>query len=331
MCYKTEEHKAIAIKLSEKMSDVPRFISNYFMRYKSEESKLTYWGYIKNLLQWLIDNHIIVADTISNISPDDLNIVQSVDITNYLTELKQGINGAANTFSSIGTKKNVFGAFWTYMTNEKIVENNVVKYISKSLFKSETTDYEVKVPTKIQLKSFIENLQKGNGNEFDCIRNLTIVQLMLGSGIRSEELIGLDIDDLYLDTESPYITVLGKGKKEIKDEVLISSKAKEYLEKYLIKRNEFIAERNITNEPALFLSNYNKRISKTPITKFFKQYSNGEINPHMLRHWVGTEIYRKTHDIVLVQRQLRHKKVETAARYYIHVDKKNISSVMAKL
>lgn len=39
----------------------------------------------------------------------------------------------------------------------------------------------------------------------------------------------------------------------------------------------------------------------------------------MLRHFVGTKLYNKTHDIMLVQRQLRHKSLETAARYYVHI------------
>ena len=75
------------------------------------------------------------------------------------------------------------------------------------------------------MEEFICNLNDGNGNEFNIIRNIAIVKLIMGSGIRSEELINLDMKDLYLDEERPYIMVLGKGKIEQYDKVFISQEA----------------------------------------------------------------------------------------------------------
>lgn len=328
MCYKDEKHKRLAKNLSEKMVDIPRFITNYFNRYKSEASKLVYWGYIENLLQWLCENNYINTKAITDISPHDLKHVSSTDIINYLNSLKNGIGCSPNTLNTIGTKKNVFGAFWTYLVEENIADDNIIRQIPKTLYKSEVTDYEVKVPSDLQLDSFLKKIADGNNNDFDCIRNTAIVQLFLGSGIRSEELIGLDMNDLYLNDDYPYIMILGKGKKEVKDQVFISLEAKYCLDEYLIKRDEFLEGKK---EAALFLSNFGSRISKTSISSFFNRYSYGQINPHMLRHFVGTKLYNKTHDIVLVQRQLRHKSLETAARYYVHTSKEQIASTMMDL
>ena len=85
--------------------------------------------------------------------------------------------------------------------------------------------------------------------------------------------------------------VLGKGKIETYDQVYISNDAKLTLVEYLKCRDEFI-ERNNIKDDALFLSNDRKRISKTSIANFFNIYSNGEIYPHALRHWVGTKLYK---------------------------------------
>ena len=256
--------------------------------------------------------------------------ISSNHIIKYLNDLKVGIGVRKNSLDSICTKKNVFSAFWNYMFLNKYVDDNIIRQIPGHLYKSEVTQKEVKIPTDEQVERFICKLNNGNNNEFNIIRNCAIVKLIMGSGIRSEELINLDLKDLYLDDDRPYIMILGKGKIEQYDKVFISLEAKAYIEDYLKSRNIFIKENNV-DDSALFLSNERHRISKTVITNLFKKYSDGEIYPHMLRHWVGTKLYEKTNDIVLVQKQLRHSNLETAAKYYVHIGEGKIADAMAGL
>lgn len=330
MCYKLEKHRQLSIKLSEKLENVPDFIADFFDRYKSAATKNCNWGYIRDLLQWLISKNYIEKESISEICKDDLNKITSNHIIKYLNGLKDGTIGRKNSLDSICTKKNVFSSFWNYMFMNKYVEDNVIRHIPGHLYKSEVTQKEVVVPTDKQVEKFLNNLNNGNGNEFNIIRNIAIVKLIMGSGIRSEELINLDIKDLHLDEERPYIMVLGKGKIEQYDKVYISQEAKASMEEYLIYRNNFIKENEVINN-GLFLSNERKRISKTAITSFFDRYSEGMIFPHSLRHWVGTKLYEKTKDIIIVQKQLRHQNLETAAKYYVHVNENDIADAVAEL
>ena len=330
MCYKEEKHRQLSISLAEKLKDVPTFISDFFDRYKSAATKNCNWCYIRDLLQWLIDKKYINKNSISDITAEDMDKITSNHIIKYLNELKTGISGHKNSLETICTKKNIFSAFWNYMFMNKYVSDNIITHIPGHLYKSEVTQKEVKVPTDEQLEKFLCNLNDGNNSEFTIIRNLAIVKLILGSGIRSEELINLDMKDLYLDEEKPYIMILGKGKIEQYDKVFVSESAVRYVKDYLKQREMFVKSRNI-NDNALFLSNDNKRISKTAMTNLFKRYSNGEIFPHMLRHWIGTKLYEQTKDIVLVQKQLRHSSLETAAKYYVHMDEDNIADAMAGL
>ena len=194
--------------------------------------------------------------------------------------------------------------------------DNVISHIPGNLYKSEKRYKEVEIPTDEQVEKFLVNITDGNKNEFNIIRNIAIVQLIKGSGIRSEELINMDISDLHLHEEKrPYMMILGKGNIQEYDKVYMSEQARMNIEEYLKIRTFFVTEREIKDN-ALFLSNENNRLSKGAITGFFNLYSEGEIYPHMLRHWVGSKLYEETKDIVLVQRQLRHKNLETAARYY---------------
>jgi len=111
---------------------------------------------------------------------------------------------------------------------------------------------------------------------------------------------------------------------------LLHKRVKMSLNDYLHIRNIFVRENNIETD-ALFLSNERKRISKEVLTNLFKRYSDGTINPHMLRHLVGTKLYHKTNNIMIVQKQLRHSSLETAAKYYVHIDEKEIADAIAML
>lgn len=118
-----------------------------------------------------------------------MNQIKSNYIIKYLNELNSGILGRKNSIDSICTKKNVFSSFWNYLFLNKYVDDNIIRHIPSHLYKSEITQKDVKIPTREQLERFINKLYNGNNNEFDIIRNIAIVKLILGSGIRSEELI----------------------------------------------------------------------------------------------------------------------------------------------
>ena len=331
MCYKVEKQRKIEQKLAEELKNVPGFIADFFDRYKSSATKKINWIYIRDMLNWMLSNGCIKKDSISDITVKDMNDITSNNVIKYLNELKNGILGRSNSLDSINTKKNVFSAFWNYLRQNKCVDENVIAYIPKNLYKSEKKFKEVEIPTDEEVEKFLISITTGNKNEFNIIRNIAIVQLIKGSGIRSEELINMDVSDLRLyEEDRPYMMVLGKGNIQEYDKVYMSEQARINMEEYLKIRSLFVNEREIKNE-ALFLSNENNRLSKGAITGFFRKYSDETIYPHMLRHWVGSKLYQETKDIVLVQRQLRHKNLETAARYYVHMDESVIANAVLAL
>lgn len=331
MCYKVEKQRKIEQKLAEELKNVPDFIADFFDRYKSSATKKINWIYIRDMLNWMLSNGCIKKDSISDITVKDMNDITSNNVIKYLNELKNGILGRANSLDSINTKKNVFSAFWNYLRQNKCVEENIIAHIPSNLYKSEKKFTEVEIPTDEEVEKFLISITTGNKNEFNIIRNIAIVQLIKGSGIRSEELINMDVSDLRLyEEDRPYMMVLGKGNIQEYDKVYMSEQARINMEEYLKIRSLFVNEREIKNE-ALFLSNENNRLSKGAITGFFRKYSDETIYPHMLRHWVGSKLYQETKDIVLVQRQLRHKNLETAARYYVHMDESVIANAVLAL
>ena len=164
---------------------------------------------------------------------------------------------------------------------------------------------------------------KKKKDDFVRERNLMIVRVLKGTGIRESELAGLDLKDLHLDDSKPYITVMGKGVYYTQDAepVLISKDAKSALEEWLEIRNKV---ENIIDDNALFINKNGKRLNERNIQDIFKNYSNKKITPHMMRHLYATVLYQESgHDAAFVQEQLRHSNVNTTLGTYAAGDSRS--------
>lgn len=327
MCYKAERQAAIADRMEEKLLVLPPFMRGYFSTLKSKVTRKNNYGHIVALFNYFISHGVIQKESIVDITTEDIQKIKYTDMIVYLDSLK-----GKNSEETIATKKKIYGGLWTYFVNSDYVLKNIVHKIEPGLFKPETTNKEITVyvPTDKQIREFQNNITKCGRSEFEVERNIAIVNLFLGSGIRSEELIGLDMDDLYLDDNPPNINVLGKGKQNKQDNVEVSVKRLAAIRKYLVIREKSLKEWGIESK-AVFLSNKKQRISKSALDNIFKQYSHGEITPHDLRHWVGTKLYNRTKNIKLVQEQLRHSSIDTAARYYVKINKGDLHDAVSSL
>lgn len=135
------------------------------------------------------------------------------------------------------------------------------------------------------------------------IRNIMILRLLKGTGIRESELAGLDMSDLYLDEEMPYIRVMGKGKyREMEMRtVYLTGDARNAIKEWLIERDKL---ENVVDDKVVFLNKNGKRLSEDNIQAIFKNYGNGLL-PHMMRHWYATIMVNKG-GVAFTQQQLGH-------------------------
>ena len=146
------------------------------------------------------------------------------------------------------------------------------------------------------------------------IRDLAMVSLFLGTGIRVSELVGLDLDDVNFDDLSFVVTRKG-GARVI---LYFSDEIAGYLYDYYSMRK---ADTSLQNEPALFLSLQKRRITTRAVENIIKKYSQiatplKHITPHKLRSTFGTQLYRNTGDIYVVADVLGHKDVNTTKKHY---------------
>ena len=147
------------------------------------------------------------------------------------------------------------------------------------------------------------------------VRDLALLTLLLGTGIRVSECVGLNIQDI--DFKNGGIRIHRKGGKEVT--VYFGTEVEFALTDYLDQRNEIIPESG--HEDALFLSLQNKRISVRSVENLVKKYARivtplKKITPHKLRSTYGTNLYRETGDIYLVADVLGHSDVNTTKKHY---------------
>jgi len=150
-------------------------------------------------------------------------------------------------------------------------------------------------------------------------RDLAIVSLLLGTGMRVSECVGIDLQ--HLDLRENAVLVTRKGGKEVV--LYFGDEVREALNAYLSQRREMIPLPG--HERALFLSGQNRRITDRAVQLLVKKYASSatplkHITPHKLRSSFGTQLYKETGDIYLVSTALGHANVDTTRKHYAHIE-----------
>ena len=312
MCYKIEVQNKNAEKLNRKLDELnlPIYMRKYFtVKIESKAGALNYLGVIVDLLNWFIKEKIIDKTNISDIEPSDFTDIMAEDITLYLKTKEQ--NGMSPT--TLETRKHIISSFWDYMSRVKGTE------IKDGFFKDVTykgipsgNNLTKKLPTEKQLNDMEEKIMWKKDIPVRN-RNIAIFRVLRGTGIRESELAGLDLTDLHLDEEMPYITILGKGVyREMQNRtVYLSGSALKALSEWLEYRNTLD---NIVDTEAVFINKNGTRTTERNIKQIFENYGNG-ITPHMMRHYYAS-IMNRNGNLAFVQQQLGHSSVNTTVNNY---------------
>jgi len=134
-------------------------------------------------------------------------------------------------------------------------------------------------------------------------RNMAITQILVNTGIRLNELVNLDRNDIVMSERKGTLKVrFGKGNKE--RQLPLSSETRRAISMYLETRND--------SHEALFLSNRNKRISERTVQHIFEKKG---INVHSLRHTFITKLVRNGEDFSLIQSLSGHANADMVMRY----------------
>lgn len=312
MCYKIEVQRKNEEKLNKKLDELnlPIYMRKYFtVKIESKAGALNYLGVIVDLLNWFIEEKLIDKTNIPDIKPSDFNNIMAEDITLYLKTKEE--NGISPT--TLETRKNIIRSFWNYISRVKGTDISN-KFFDDVNYKGISSGNNLikKFPTELQLKDMEEKIMWKKDIPVRN-RNIAIFCVLRGTGIRESELAGLDLSDLHLDEDMPYITILGKGVyREMQNRIVyLSGTALKAIREWLEYRSTLD---NIVDTEAVFINKNGKRTTEDNIKAIFKNYGNG-ITPHMMRHYYASMMASKG-NIVFAQQQLGHSSMSTTINNY---------------
>jgi integrase/recombinase XerC len=196
--------------------------------------------------------------------------------------------------------------FWKYMVRQGIVDSDparllVIPKAPKTL---------PRVPSAEKTNELLDQVASGIVERPQPERDLAMLELLYGCGLRVSELAGLNLDDI--DFRERVLRVRGKGRKERM--VPFTSRVRQVLEEWLPKRQA------IPGETAVFVAGSGKRISDRSVRRVVKIYATAltadpTIHPHTFRHAYATHMLREGANLREIQELLGHAQLSTTQKY----------------
>ena len=320
------------LKLRQVLATLPPFCKDYFRAIDTTttaKTRISYAYDIRIFFQFLLDENPAFKDhAMTDFTVDVLDQIKAVDLEEYQEYLKlyqSGDKTETNGERGLKRKISALRSFYAYYYKREMIHTNptvlidVPKIHEKSIIRLDTDEVAM-------LLDYIEHCgdtltgQKRVFYEKTKERDLAIVTLLLGTGIRVSECVGLDIKDV--DFKNNGIMVTRKGGNQMV--VYFGDEVAEALKNYMAGDRE-AATPLPGHEQALFLSTQRKRMGVQAVENMVKKYArqvtpNKKITPHKLRSTYGTSLYKETGDIYLVADVLGHKDVNTTKKHYAAID-----------
>lgn len=328
--YSREQEIRNTKKMREILEELPRFCRQYFRGIEESTSARTRLAYAYDLRVFFEfienENNALRGTAIRDYPVSILEQIGKEDIEEYLEYLtyyeKEGhvfTNDARGKARKLSAVRSLFKYFYTseILTRDVSALVPLPKLHEKPIIRldaDEVNDMLDKADSGRQLSK-----NQLRFHEKTRLRDIALLTLLLGTGIRVSECVGLDLDDI--DFKEKGIRVHRKGGYE--SIVYFGDEVETALKEYLEQRRQIIPKEG--HEKALFLSLQNRRITVRAVENLVKKYASlatslKKITPHKLRSTYGTSLYRATGDIYLVADVLGHKDVNTTRKHYAAIE-----------
>ncbi len=323
-------------QLRELLKELPDICSDYFLSIEQLTSPLTRLSYaydLKLFFQYLSDEVAkFSGKPVSDFSTDDIRLVTKQDLERYARYLTLYVKNESLDDGRIESKEitnHEYGikrkyaslrAFYKYLFSNGLIEGNTAALVplpklhERAIIRLDIDEVARILDVAESGQSLPKTYQKYH--QLTKARDVAMLSLFLGTGIRISECVGLNIDDF--DFEQNAFVVTRKGGKEVI--LYLSDEVADALKMYLDERLKI--ETLPGHEEAFFLSIQRRRITQRAVENMVKKYASiaaplkKKISPHKLRSTFGTNLYRETGDIYLVADVLGHSDVNTTRKHY---------------
>ena len=336
MAEKKSYHEQVRIDYTLRMRDIlktlPDFAKDYFRAIEPRSSAKTRMNYaydIRVFFHFLMENNPAYKNySMNQFTVQDLERLEPVDIEEYMEYLKvykrdDGL--VTNGEKGLARKMSALRSFYNYYFKHQIISKNPTLLVDMPKM-HEKAIIRLDADEVASLLDYVETA--GNHLTGQTLtyyrktkdRDLAILTLLLGTGIRVSECVGLDLN--HVDFKNNGITVTRKGGNQMV--VYFGDEVARALHIYM-EGDRKAAFPLPGHEDALFLSTQRKRMGVQAVENMVKKYARQvtpykKITPHKLRSTYGTSLYKETGDIYLVADVLGHKDVNTTKKHYAAID-----------
>ena len=324
------------------LKELPPFCTDFFRGIEprtSARTRLAYAYDLKTFFDFLKQaNPELKSKKLRDLPLSLLDEIKLMDLEEYMEYLKCYSNekreDLMNTERGIMRKVSTVKSFYNYFYRTERIQNNPASLLQlPKIHEKEIIRLDVD-----EVARFLDEVEDG-----ECltekqkayhaktkVRDLAMMTLLLGTGLRVSECVGLNINDV--DFRNGGLRIHRKGGKEVI--VYFGAEVEYALQDYLSEREHIVPEEG--SEEALFLSMQRKRINVRSVEKMVKKYAQlvtplKKITPHKLRSTYGTNLYRETGDIYLVADVLGHSDVNTTKKHYAALEDERRRSARNKV
>ena len=319
------------LKIRNLLKELPPFCSLYFRGMEPTTQARTRMAYaydLKVFFNFLKDETSLCGKTpVNELKITILDKVTPGIIQDYLEYLKVYNNKnetlRSNSERGLNRKLASIRSFYKYYYQMEMISTNPASIVKMP----KIHDKDIIRLDSDEVKTLLDEIESGKNltakqktfHEKTKVRDLAIVTLLLGTGIRVSECVGLDINDV--DFKNHGIRITRKGGNQVV--VYFGDEVETALKNYIHERSDVVPEPGF--EDALFLSLQSKRITVHSVENLVKKYAGlvtqlKKITPHKLRSTYGTQLYRNTGDIYLVADVLGHSDVNTTKKHYAAIE-----------
>lgn len=329
--YHEQQDKRIHDKLKGMLNKLPKFCRLFFRGIEPRTEARTRLAYAYDLsvfFSFLKSENPVFRDMdIRELDISALDMINARDIEEYMEYLKyrpdENGDDIANRENGIKRKVSSLKSFYRYFYESEMIKTNPAALVHLP----KIHDKDIVRLDYNEVASLLDEAENGSRltdkqktyHKKTRNRDVAMLSLLLGTGMRISECVGIDINDL--DLEETAVRIHRKGGKE--EVVYFSDEVAGNMLPYLEERKNTAAEPG--SENALFLSLQNKRMSVRSAELMVKKYAEvvtplKHITPHKLRSTYGTHLYQETGDIYLVADVLGHSDVNTTKKHYAAID-----------
>ncbi len=206
---------------------------------------------------------------------------------------------------SLRRKVAALRSFFRFLVREGVVAVNTARLMATP----KTPQTIPRVMTAEQTSRLLD-AAAGREERPRLARDLAILEMLYGCGLRVSELAGLNLEDI--DSQERWLRVRGKGRKE--RQVPFPSKAAAALERCLAQRKP------APGEKAVFLNRKGTRLTDRSVRNIVKFYAtllagDASIHPHSFRHAYATHLLSDGADLRSIQELLGHARLSTTQKY----------------